>query len=70
MACLPNHCVVALWEEPGVISVRPVLVKAQVSFMYQCLVVPYINPINRAPGVQTGSVLGIKSFHKLLMGKT
>ena len=31
---LPNHCVVAQWEEPGVISVCHILVKAQVCFLY------------------------------------
>ena len=36
----------------------------------QCLLVLYINPANQAFGVQTGTALGVKSFHKLIMGKT
>ena len=37
--------------------------------IYQCLGVPYINPANQAPGVQTDPFLGIKSFHRC-HGKT
>ena len=36
----------------------------------QCLVVLYINPAYQAFGVQTGTIPGIKSFHRLIMGKT
>ena len=64
MACLPNHFVVAQWEEPGVISVRPVQVKAQVSFMY-----PLHKSYQSSSGVHAGSAPGIKSFHRLIMGK-
>ena len=32
--------------------------------------IPYINLANQAPGFQTGPVLGIKSFHRLIMVKT
>ena len=38
--------------------------------MLQCLVVPYINPANQGPGVQTGPTLGIKNFHRLVMENT
>ena len=30
----------------------------------------YINPANQYPGVQSGSVLWIKSFHGLIIGKS
>ena len=34
--------------------------------MKYCLLIPYIKP----PGVQTAHAPGIKTFHKLIMGKT
>ena len=36
----------------------------------QCLVVPYINPANEAPGVQTGHAPGVISSQRLKIGKT
>ena len=35
-----------------------------------CLVVPYINSANQAPGAQSGPTLGMESFHRLIMNKT
>ena len=41
---------------------------AYIFIKYLCLVVPYINPVNQVPGVQTGPAQGIKSFHRLIIG--
>ena len=49
------------------VTMRPTAYKLG---MKQCLVVPYINPANHAPGVQTSPIPGIKSFHRLMMEKT
>ena len=38
--------------------------------MYQCLVVPFINPANHTPGVQIGHPSEVFSSHRLIMGKT
>ena len=31
---------------------------------------PYLNPTNQAPGVKTGHILWINSFHSLILGET
>ena len=38
---------------------------ADIYTMMQCLVVPYINPVNHVIRVQSGPALEIKSFHRL-----
>ena len=35
---------------------------AYIFSMQQCVVVPYLNPANQAPGVQTGHILGGHMF--------
>ena len=50
------------------IRVRPIEVQAHTTYIFdikQCQVVPYINPANHAPGVQTGHTLGAIIFHWL-----
>ena len=37
--------------------------------IWQCLVVPYINSANQAPGAQTCHFPGVIGSHRLLMGK-
>ena len=44
--------------------------RAYIFSMYQCLVVPYINPANQAPGAQTAHAPGVINIHRLIMGKT
>ena len=48
-------------------TMRP---RAYIFSMYQCLVVPYINPANHAPGAQIGHAPGVISSHRLTMGKS
>ena len=42
---------------------------AYIFSMQQYLVVPYINPANQVPRVQTGHAPGVISSHRLIMGK-
>ena len=42
---------------------------AHIFSMLQCVVVPYINPANDAPGVQIGHALGVIYSQRLIMGK-
>ena len=42
---------------------------AYIFSMFPHSVVPYINPANQAPGIQTGPSQGIKHFNRLIMGK-
>ena len=43
---------------------------AYIFSMLQWLVVSYINPANQVPGVKTCHTLGMKSSHRLIVGKT
>ena len=60
---------------PGVISSHRLIMEktekisetmgptAYIFSMWQCLVVPYINPASQAPGAQTGLAPGVVSSH-------
>ena len=43
---------------------RIAIIKHNAIKYYACLMVPYINPANQAPGVQTGHIPGVMCLYK------
>ena len=48
-------------------AMRPL---AYIFSILQCIVFPYVNPVNRAPGVRIGHSMGVIFYHRLVIKKT